>query len=559
MSSGNNHKRHTLEGEFQRRMHDAEASPAPDLWARIDHELTVQENKDYKKRVLFYRQLAAACFLLFAMTGALLAYHFNNPTEQAQPGIATVLPVTPGKSGIAPPAQEVENEAEAMSPAAIANTAPAQAVTTTPYPRQQHEATARPTAIAAARQPEGRDSFSGYYNAGEALFQLPQSYTRGGSLAGGALGANLAYQSGNSQAGRYSGIISESITITFGGSNSNSLAQSFQQQTGAEQPKSFLEMNEQLKAAREQYDQQQKQALAKNLNKEAGQKSEQATEDGGDSRWSLNLAYAPTYFDQNIGLPDPVLASSNQRFSLTADTKANATQESFSNMYAAKEEFEDKTEPAFSYTVEVKTGFKLKEKLKLLTGIGYSQSAARTKTNYIVKQFWVKPRTNERYELEPSTIFLPSLNNSLASDSISVAKAGDAFNVNYTYKHLSIPVGLQYESGINKDWFWYASGGVAANFLVESSISASNSDVQSVSYSSNDEESPFRNMQLSGNMSLGVGKRISDNLTVVLGPEFRNYFSTLVAEPDKAMAPQGKPYAFGLSMGVNYQLGSGRK
>ena len=48
------------------RFQDAEATPGPEVWSRIDHALAMQENVKYKKRVLFYRQLAAACFILSA-------------------------------------------------------------------------------------------------------------------------------------------------------------------------------------------------------------------------------------------------------------------------------------------------------------------------------------------------------------------------------------------------------------------------------------------------------------------------------------------------------------
>ncbi|MDX5421383.1 MAG: hypothetical protein LPK14_03955, partial [Hymenobacteraceae bacterium] len=87
MSSAANHKRGLLEEEFQRRMQDAEVSPSPDLWARIDHDLTMQENAHYKRRLVLYRQLAAACFVLFMLAGALLTYHYGQQ-EAVAPAMA---------------------------------------------------------------------------------------------------------------------------------------------------------------------------------------------------------------------------------------------------------------------------------------------------------------------------------------------------------------------------------------------------------------------------------------------------------------------------------------
>jgi hypothetical protein len=149
---------------------------------------------------------------------------------------------------------------------------------------------------------------------------------------------------------------------------------------------------------------------------------------------------------------------------------------------------------------------------------------------------------------------LPSISSGFASDSLHVAKTSE-YNVNYRYRHLTIPVGLQYEGNINNDWFWYGGAGVAANILVQTTILASASDVRDVDYDTG-ENSPFRKLQWSGNVSAGVGKRLANNLSVTVGPEFRSYFDTLLANPENALAPQGKPYTMGLNLAVNYELSS---
>ena len=111
---------------------------------------------------------------------------------------------------------------------------------------------------------------------------------------------------------------------------------------------------------------------------------------------------------------------------------------------------------------------------------------------------------------------------------------------------------------MGKDWFWYGGAGVAANILLQTTILASASDVSDVEYDVN-ENSPFRKLQWSGNVSAGVGKRLANNISVTLGPEFRSYFTTLLAEPEHTQAPQGRPYTIGVNMAVNYELGSGKK
>lgn len=551
-------------------MFDAEASPAPDLWARIDHELTVQENKDYRKRVLFYRQLAAACFVLFAITGALLGYHFHDGTHQGQSQPTMAALPEPGKATdkVVTPEEAMEAYLQRQSEAAIAKVEPA-VKESAPKAAVSPTVTRAPMAPAPAGiLPVPEDAQKGsYYNVAPGY----SPYLGFGQETARNRGLVSGYAPGSAQAGfgnpglpsgnRYSQIITwESVTITFG--NNPAMGQPAPGSRNlAAKPNTFAEMSGPQSTLRQNQAQQQVETLASKLNKEQEKATEQQKNDG---RWSLNLAYAPSYFEQNIGLTEMTrLGGSPNRFGLSsADSdyiSVNASEESYKNMTAAREEYKNNTEPAFSYAVEVKAGLKLKDRLKLLTGIGYSESVSRTKSNFIVRQFWVKPRTNELYDMGPSTIFMSALNTGLVSDSISVTPTSEAFATEYKYRHLSIPVGLQYEHDIAKDWFMYVAGGVAANFLIETSVTASHQDVQPVSYSPGDEGSPFRNVQMSSNASLGVGKRISPNLTVALGPEIRNYFNTLVADPENMMAPQGRPYALGLTMGLNYQLSSARK
>ncbi|MFD2246252.1 outer membrane beta-barrel protein [Pontibacter ruber] len=548
MSSANNHKRDKMEEEFFLRMHDAEASPAPDLWARIDHDLTVQENKQYKKRALFYRQLAAACFALFMLAGSLLLYNYNRGTQQ--PG--NIAGGQPGLAGA-----KYERKAQGQGTPQV-NEAPVAGIEIP----SESIANAEEAAVdlpALAYQPEQAETVAAYGATRAAKHELAYNPTKYTSGRDGITAAPAATKPEEIN------FIPETTVLATAPAQSEKpvsevvrAAMQQRERNNTNLPKTITEFNKQFSFASSALEnlrqQKQTEALQTSLNSSNGKK-QQENEQTRDNRWSMSMAYTPSYFDQNIGIPDQMM-SAVSRSSFTADGPTVSTQTT-QNMEAARDEYENNTDPAFSYTMEVKAGFKLGKKLKLLTGLGYSQNAARTKTSYIVRQFWFKPRTNERYELNPSTIFLPSLNNSFTTDSISVAQT-DAFNVNYKYRHVSVPVALQYEGNIAKNWYWYAAGGMAANFLVESRVEATDDQVQTVNYDPGD-DSPFRKVQLSGNVAMGLGKRLSETVTVALGPEVRSYLSTLLADPDKAMAPQGKPYNIGLSMGVNYNLGGAKK
>ncbi|WP_460880831.1 outer membrane beta-barrel protein [Pontibacter rugosus] len=227
-------------------------------------------------------------------------------------------------------------------------------------------------------------------------------------------------------------------------------------------------------------------------------------------------------------------------------------------MAEAREEYIEEIEPGFSFGVEVKTGFKIGKKWKLLSGLGFTQNTARSKSSYVIEQFQNEPNRSGKVSAGPSAIFLSSLDNSLLADSVRVGKT-DKYNVHYRYRHLTVPAGIQYEGKLSNDWFWFAGGGVAANILLESAVLASSAEVRDSEYTLSDEESPFRKLQWSGNVTAGVGKRLSNNISVAVGPAFKGYLSSMLANPDRTNASQGRPYNIGLNMAVNYDLGAGSR
>lgn len=535
-------------------MYDAEASPPADLWARIDHDLTVQENALYKKRVVFYRQLAAACLALLLLAGGFAAFYLSGGPAPGHT-IAAVQPEKPASDAVVERQETVPAE-----PAAPRNETSALALAATPEERKQatvqragsteglgeakrnaaalvQERKATSTAglvrMALAQEIEARSEEGGSV----------EPLARGPKVEIGVAMSNLLYGSARQA-------IAAVPKDDFNKDKASSFAASGANPAGE---KGFLELNKQVMDRVKAVEKDQEEMLLA-FSKEAettGKKDGQENSSESD-RWSLGMAYMPSFFDQNVGISGQRMGIASSRMGLMP-SDFSAVTASESRMDEARKEFSENTEPGFSFSFEVKTGFKLANKLKLLAGLGFSQNSARSRSSYVIEQFWDQPESGERVSPGPTTIFLPSISTNFATDSINVAKT-DAFTVNYRYRHLIVPVGLQYEGKLGKEWFWYTGGGVAANILMGTTIMASTADVKDVNYDVGD-ESPFRKLQWSGNVSAGVGKRLSNNMSVTVGPEFRGYFDTLLANPEQAQAPQGRPYTVGLNMGVNYDLG----
>ncbi|OKL38990.1 hypothetical protein A3841_03310 [Pontibacter flavimaris] len=549
-----------MEEEFRHRMQDAEASPSADLWARIDHSLTVQENGQYKRGMLFYRQLAAACITLLLVAGGFAAYYFGGPAvapvaRVGQPSetIAAVQPAAEeaavSEEAIAAAMQQAVQEPAPLEPGAsrqsMAKVAKAgkEPVAASIKPAAATNPTAVAATTAATPDPSAWHSVpAGKYHA------AAQSYTGGRE--------SINARSMFSRLESMSRAFTERPTGTsgFAAAGAPALAGASQ-----EVPEDFRTLNEivmsrmkQLKAEQEAVQQKykaEKKALA------AATTADTEQENTSAGRWSLGMAYAPSYFEQNIGIPSQMMGPMN---SFASFAPATAMQQSARMMDEAREEHEEEVEPGFSFGIEAKAGFRLGRKWKLLSGLGFTQNTARSKSSYVIQQFWRKPGTGKTESPGASTIFVPSLSSNFASDSLSVAKTNE-FNVLYRYRHLTVPVGVQYEGNLGKDWFWFAGGGVAANILLQTSILASSAEVRDTDYELSDDNSPFRKLQWSGNVTAGVGKRLSNNLSIAIGPEYRGYFDTMLSSPEKAQAPQGKPYTMGINMALNYDLGPGRR
>ncbi|MFT2007304.1 PorT family protein [Pontibacter sp. 13R65] len=554
MSSANKQERGSLEEQFRSRMQDAEALPTPDLWARIDHDLTVAENKRYKERFVMYRQLAAACFVLFMLAGALWYFQIGN---QAIEPVGTTDPQMAANSTSTRPDATANNEL----------------TTETTVPAQPQ---AQAGAIAAVEQ----DNTKLAPASAEESYKSRTATGNGTAQRAAAVAppkARQLQQEGGNDLGQptYASAIEAEqpaelqeisvLPIVPDTKNTTSKVQSVVVRQRLPQEKS-LSLPEALQAPGEpQYKtlaaasmlekDEKENAVEKSIGKSSDKK--QAYANASDSRWSVGMASGPSYFNQNIGLPEQMMpAVMHNSFAATGPT---ADAFSARNMESAREEYDENTDAAFSYGMEVRAGFRLTKKLKLLSGLGFIQNSARTKTSFIFRQFWYKPTTREPYELV-STIFMPSLTNGFSPDSIAVEQT-NPFYVNYQYRQITVPIGLQYEGEIgSKGWHWYASGALAANFLTESKISTTSDKIPDFSYNNNKGEvSPFRKVQFSSNIGAGIGKHITESVSVVVGPEFRSYLSSMLANPDQALAPQGKPYSIGVNLGVQYMLGQNKK
>ncbi|MEJ8757920.1 hypothetical protein WG947_12975 [Pontibacter sp. H259] len=560
MSSADKKEYGELEQSMWRRFQDAEAMPDPDVWSRIDHELTLLENAKYKKRVLFYRQLAAACFTLFILAGAALLLHFKQDKEQALLAAGdTLQPAansTTANASTSIASSQTLTEANKTKSATI-GTQPAQAYT------PDNTAGTQAIAQASGNNYTYSGDDNGYTSGGNApVTYRKRNYNTGSGNPGASVtesgsqysGTQLAATTGNTTTGvltdaQGQGYVPASQAIANVPDNYSS--------SGILNP--LLRRNAQVGtiasdiSTQEVIAAQKQSELSLALNNPADtEKQEKAS---SSSRWNMGMGVTSSYFTQNVDIPEQRLMAMNKR-SIGTQTGPIISADTEVNLIDAYKEFEENTQAANSINFDAKAGLRVGKRIKMLAGLGYSKNTSKTRTSYIVEQFVFNPRTSERAKLNPTTVFLPSLH-TFTTDSVSVVKTKQPFNVDYSYQMLSVPLGVQVEGAVGQKWFWYAHGGGAANLMLQSTVKADNPEIATVSYGPAD-DSPFRKVQFSGNVGLGLGKRLSNAVSVSVGPEYRHFFSSLLAS-EYANAKQGKPYTIGVNMSINYMLGQNAK
>lgn len=72
-----NLERSEFEEQWKDAFASAEVAPSASVWANVDRELTLADNTEGKRRIIFYQRLAAACVVFALVAGAFGVYHWK--------------------------------------------------------------------------------------------------------------------------------------------------------------------------------------------------------------------------------------------------------------------------------------------------------------------------------------------------------------------------------------------------------------------------------------------------------------------------------------------------
>jgi hypothetical protein len=546
-----------LEDIFREGMEEAEMAPSDLLWSRIERDLNIKETGYYKKRLGWYQRLAAACVALVLCAGAYLFFDARQETQgaltamqQRRPGLnlpgKTAAVTPPANSPTRKASQETMNQATARENQVGATLSQPQVavsrrVTTTSLPVASRKLAPQENLPAAV------DKATGMLKAAHlsaVALSLPDNKPGGAAVE--TTPANEVPQQVFAGDKELMGAEPSLARSSQTGGSPDGLA-----------PITAWSNLASLAAIRDSVPGNSHTLAAVPSQPDPGR----ADKGKPASRWKFGGKYASQYFDQNIALaykqtgatPNTVVPSAMLPLaSAGAATYADALNE-----------FDHETGSGFSFNTGISAAYQVNKHMDLETGLGYTQNVATTSTSYIFNNAQIGSRYTAQANWSadasknssaatgiPTTAFVATLAGGATLNQTAVTKT-QAFDTQYRYRLLGIPVKVSYQTSRNKS-FYFASMGMLTNLLVKANILSDSDRVPDLQYGANAKDSPFRHWHFAAVASAGKGFEIAPGLQVKAGLEATQYLSNLTHHPDYLAGKQRKPYTLGLALSSSY-------
>ncbi|QNF33165.1 hypothetical protein HUW51_10665 [Adhaeribacter swui] len=543
-SSDNTNRPRKLEEVFRDGFEPAEVNPRASTWHHIEQELEVQQASYYKKRLVWYRSVAAASVSLLLVTlgyfwyDAQTRHQFNvpaatnntvvqnNTTQNTESVASANQNTTSEEAKILKKSPVYESLVRQTPPAAQL----ARSVNRKNKKNNLPNTESNPEQI--AKTPfQSPDRFFGFANRNKITDKTAAEKTTVGDnnaiVPENILAANPA------QTATVPALPTDSATVLVAKNEPTLKTDSAGVFTAALMP-------------------------------------EETKKKSVGSRWALGGGTGSQYFEQNIKFDNgPGLASASN---LQAYSFSNVARNSITNtVEAASEEFNENTQSAFSFRAAIGANYRINDKWSIETGLNYAENKAQTLTSYII---YKRPAAlNDFANIKPENAFVHDNSNNLNSDvtipvTIFLARLTDTdlsnaqvtvdkvepFNMYYRYRQLGVPVRMRYQQGRGK-WFNFVQAGGAVNVLLQTSILSDSPKVPAVEYSLG-HSSPFRKWYFTGLGSVGRGLKISEVWQVQGSLDLAYSFSTLALSPDQVPnLKQQKPYYVGFGVSSSYVIG----
>jgi Outer membrane protein beta-barrel domain len=517
-----------LENLFRQKFAEAEVSPRASLWEQLDHELLVQQNETYRRRLLGYRWAAAASLLLLAGGGTWLGLQPNTA------GVATA-PVQPAASG-------ATGRAAASSAGPLAGAASRTYVLAgRSKPGQVAASLASETAEAAgadllpttagaanaglmATAPLGTGPMS--YATTEAPAATSGSFRAGRTSNGRSLGLSGAQSSISAPTSLGASLLPDGYALATApvrlatslwnaGSAGSVLAGSG---AAAARPEVLASVPATP-------------VLTAALPAPVASSDEDQSRPAKARRWKLNAGYAASTFNPNMDFARGSSAVASYSNAAPIRSPDDAYE-------VAAAEYRDKLQAGLGQQVSLLADYTLNDHWSVAAGVALAQQEATSATSWYFLDG--KSATADFYEAPRGSSVRPN-------PVLTVR------NVRYRYRTASLPLNVRYTTNAKQGWALYAKLGAAVNVLLKSRTELEGVPEATQRYTLASADSPYRKVLASLHGGTGVRFRPANaTWSLALGPKVETGLNTLNARPTGSFTRRSRPYSVGLEASVEF-------
>lgn len=198
---------------------------------------------------------------------------------------------------------------------------------------------------------------------------------------------------------------------------------------------------------------------------------------------------------------------------------------------------ENKAQLSFSYGVNF--GMAIAEHWTIESGLAYSKFNTSSETAAAFQGI----SADEAYPVSLA-------NNSSASARQFSSVRFEESSLTNTFDFVAVPMKVGYNIRIDRISVIFSTG-VAANFLLQNSISDDAGRLNEVTIKPDESNSPFRKVYYSGVLSGGIHYFLTEQYAFSMTPSYNFSLSSLTKSESNFMS---LPYSFGINFGIRYQF-----
>lgn len=523
-----------LEHLFRQKFAEAEVAPRASLWEQLDHELLVQQNETYRRRLLGYRWAAAASLLLLAGGGTWLSFQPNATSPAGQTGLAVTKGTAPAEWETSPGASVgIYGGPGLVARRGISAYISQDVVAAGSTSRQQAGAArAGSSALAEAATNDLRSRVQDLLSMGR---------SRSTAVAGSgerSLGVNGS-QGGRSMLG--SGLLQDGYSLTFAsagapaasgpvlaaGNGADALMARTVSLPGGLAGSGRPEMLQPVPQAAG--------LLAAALPEQAAVPEQDEPQTAKPRRWKFNAAYAASAFNPNANF-----AKGSATSPAVSYADFSSIRSSGDAYEVAAAEYRDKLQAGLGQRVSFTADYSLNDNWALTTGLAVAQQEASSATSWY---FLDGKSTAAAFYTPPASV----------GNNIPHYYDMPLRNAHYRYRTASLPVSVRYNTNDKQGWSIYAKLGAAVNVLLGSRTELEGVPEATRVYSLASADSPYRKVLASLHGGAGVRFRPAEaSWSLALGPDLEAGLTTLNVNPAQSLLRQGRPYAIGMEASVEF-------